>query len=102
MLGGDRDAAEVILADYLESGTRLVAEIGAAFRARELDVLRQRAHTLKGASGNVGTTEVRDLSTRLEEAVVAGSLSQAAFLCSELELGFASACEEISSRWVAR
>jgi PAS domain S-box-containing protein len=91
LLDGDKEAADEIIADYLDNGTKLVAEIVQALGSRDLETVRLRAHTLKGASASVGALALQGLSARLEEAAAAHSLLQATAVYGDIETGLSFA-----------
>jgi CheY-like chemotaxis protein/HPt (histidine-containing phosphotransfer) domain-containing protein len=66
LTGGDRDVADVILADYVDSlNTDLVA-LGSALTDVREEGVRRAAHCIKGAARAVGAHEVGDLAAHLE------------------------------------
>jgi HPt (histidine-containing phosphotransfer) domain-containing protein len=73
------------------NGTKLVAEIVQALGSRDLETVRLRAHTLKGASASVGALALQGLSARLEEAAAAHSLLQATAVYGDIETGLSFA-----------
>jgi two-component system, sensor histidine kinase and response regulator len=102
LLDGDKEAADEIIAEYLDNGTRLVAEIVQALGSRDLETVRLRAHTLKGASANVGAVALQGLSARLEEAAAAQSLLQATAVSEDIESGLSSARTAVAGTRAAR
>jgi|GEM_PF-290333 len=85
VLAGDRDAAEEILADYLDDAPRSVAAIREAVDAGDGEASRRRAHALKGASASVGAVALRELATRMEMAAADGRLGDLSTQAAELE-----------------
>lgn len=61
-----------------------MSEISGATRAGDAGALKDAAHALKGASGNLGAAHVAQLSARLEELARAGDLDNAPALADEL------------------
>ena len=75
LLGGDREAVAEILAEYDADAPRQLAELREAVAAGDAERVRRLAHTLKGASANVGAEALRGAALRLEQAAAAGDLA---------------------------
>ncbi len=90
LLDGDREAADEIVHDYLENGRATAAAIMEAMHAADMPAVRAKAHTLKGASANVGALAIHKLAADLEKAAEAQSLSESADLLLEIERALAS------------
>jgi HPt (histidine-containing phosphotransfer) domain-containing protein len=69
-LGGDREALAELIEIFLEDAPTLVAEIRDG--AEDLTRLRRAAHTLKGASGNMGAHAACETASRLQQAAASG------------------------------
>lgn len=74
-LGGDREAAAEIIEIFSEDAPALVSEIRDA--ADDLTRLRRAAHTLKGASGNIGAHAACQIAGLLQHAAASGDAVQA-------------------------
>jgi two-component system sensor histidine kinase/response regulator len=68
LTGGDADFERELAATFIESGDQCLADIVAALRANDLDTLRKRAHSLKGASANIQALELSTAASTLEAA----------------------------------
>jgi len=79
-----------IIALYLSSSPKLLAEIRDAIGTGDAALLRIAAHTLKSSSHNLGATRVGALCLTLENIGRDGSTVGAADLLAELEENFAS------------
>lgn len=77
---GDKKFIADILQDYLRETEMYVAELEAAFASRSLATLLRAAHTIKGASANVGANRVREIASRLESQAQKGSVEGATIL----------------------
>jgi PAS domain S-box-containing protein len=84
ILDGDQEAAGEILADFLDDAPRLVAGLAEAVETADLATAKLKAHTLKGASANVGALELRAAAARMEAAAAAGALAEAASLTGDM------------------
>jgi HPt (histidine-containing phosphotransfer) domain-containing protein len=75
-LGGDREATAELIDIFLADAPALVAEIRDA--KDDLVRLRRAAHTLKGATGNMGARRACEAAGRLLQAAAAGDAPAAA------------------------
>lgn len=71
---GDTKFIAEILGDYLREMETYLGELDSSFSTRTYDTLLRAAHTIKGASANVGATRVQDIAARLETQAQKGSL----------------------------
>jgi len=85
LLAGDREAAAEITAEFTKDAPRQVAELCATLAAADTSLARRQAHTLKGASANVGAQALRAVAYEIELAVADGALEKAQALQAELE-----------------
>jgi two-component system sensor histidine kinase/response regulator len=85
LLGGDREAAEEIAHEFLTDLPLQVAALRAALDGGDQDAARRQAHTLKGASANVGASALRAVALRVETAAAEGDLALAGGLQEELQ-----------------
>jgi two-component system sensor histidine kinase/response regulator len=72
VLGGDREAAAEIAAEFLGDAAVQVGELQLAVGRGDRQEIRRRAHTLKGASASVGAQALRAHAAGLEEMAQAG------------------------------
>jgi PAS domain S-box-containing protein len=77
-LGGDRDVLDEVIAIFRHSAPALVDDIRAGVDARDGHRIRQAAHTLKGAAGNVSAKRLAALALDLESAATASDFGRAA------------------------
>ena len=85
LLGGDRAAVAEILGEYAADAPRQLAALREALLAGDPQLVQRHAHTLKGASANVGAETVRRAAHRLELAAGAGRLDDGAELVTDIE-----------------
>ena len=86
LLGDDRAAVREIVAEYLDDVPRQLEQLRAALEAGDDDAVRRQAHTLKGASANVGAAALRTAAWALERAAADGDLATARDLYGSLEV----------------
>ena len=77
LLDGDREAADDILAEYLADAPRQLDSLREALAGDDADTARRTAHTLKGASANVGAEALREAAYDVERSAAAGELGAA-------------------------
>jgi len=85
LFGGDRKAAAEITAEFLKDAPLQAAALHQALAAGDAALARRQAHTLKGASANVGAEALRAVANRAELACAGGSLQEAGELAEELD-----------------
>ena len=88
MLDGDVGSATTILAGFIEDATIQIESIKRALEERNFSELKQRAHTLKSASGNVGAQLLQKLATDLEKASEEKHIEELPILIGKLEASF--------------
>jgi HPt (histidine-containing phosphotransfer) domain-containing protein len=71
---GDLDFVNEILGDYLVEMVKYLSCMEAQLRDSDLQPLLRSAHTIKGASANVGATRVRETAAKLEAQAKKGSI----------------------------
>ncbi|HUJ32367.1 MAG TPA: response regulator [Candidatus Acidoferrum sp.] len=75
-LDGDRELLEEVAHLFAEEWPKSVAEIESALAAGDLPLLQRLAHSLKGASANVGAKRVSSAALELETLSRAGKLEK--------------------------
>ena len=61
-----------LVSTYVQDSVVRVQDMQAAYTRGDAEALRKSAHSLKGASANLGLEVLTDLCRQLEEAVLAG------------------------------
>jgi CheY-like chemotaxis protein/HPt (histidine-containing phosphotransfer) domain-containing protein len=84
-LAGDPARLGQLLGAYARQGRELVAQLHQTLEARTAQALGRAAHTLKGASLNVGANPLAGLCARLEELGRAGDLAGAGDLVAQVQ-----------------
>ena len=80
-----------LVTSFLDNGAGLVAEIGSAAGAGDLDTLRRSAHTLKSNAASFGATDLAALCSRLEAQARAGDLTDTDQLAQQIAVAFEGA-----------
>jgi two-component system, sensor histidine kinase and response regulator len=70
---GDPELAKGLVATFVESGRRALADVATGLANRDAALVKRAAHTLKGASANMGAQFLRDAASDLERAAGADS-----------------------------
>lgn len=89
MLAGDGDAVREVLAQYLASAPEQLARIADCMARGDAAQAGREAHTLKGASANVGAEALAEAARALEAAGRDGDLDAVARLLPAAEQAFA-------------
>jgi HPt (histidine-containing phosphotransfer) domain-containing protein len=84
-MGLEREVFQQLLQTYIAQSDKLVRELQLAVLAKDAAAMRQAAHTMKGASANLGAAQVTALSSQLEEIGKKGSLDGAVELSERLQ-----------------
>lgn len=100
LLDGDREAAAEILEDYLREGLAVITTIHEALVATDLATVKLKAHSLKGASANVGASAMRELAARLEAAAAGQCLSESLSVFTEVQSAYDPLRSSIGARKV--
>ncbi|HUO29581.1 MAG TPA: PAS domain S-box protein [Bryobacteraceae bacterium] len=87
-LMGNEDLARRILRGFVEDMPRQIALLAEAVNNEDSQAARLTAHSVKGAAGNVGGTEMREIAWKLEQASRAGDLTAVSAALPELAASF--------------
>lgn len=77
---------------YVDDARNRLAELDAALGASDAKKVKAAAHTLKGASGNVGAERMSALAAELEQIDFAQAPQKAQDLAAALNAEFESVC----------
>ncbi|HEX4131960.1 MAG TPA: response regulator [Pirellulales bacterium] len=94
---GDRELLNELVEIFVREYPRWLAEVREAIDARDFDRLHREAHTLKGASGNLGLTSASDAARWLEQATSDDSPAQLQAQFARLE----AACDRLKTAHAA-
>jgi HPt (histidine-containing phosphotransfer) domain-containing protein len=73
----DEELAKVVIAQFLKSVPQQIESLRRSLEAADVAALRLVAHSVKGASANVGGERLRQATWELEQAAQAGDLPAA-------------------------
>ena len=80
---GDTEFERELLGVFIEDCEDRLQRLVAAIAAGRRDEIKREAHTIKGASANVGTTQLQEIATQLE-ALSDGSTPEGQALTEQL------------------
>ena len=67
-VSGDKELAREVLQLFLEDFPRQIEVLREALARSEAELVRRQAHTIKGASGNIGALALQGIALRFEKA----------------------------------
>jgi len=73
-LGLDENEYRELVDLFMTTGAAEFKKLKAALTAGDADTVMRSAHTLKGASGNLGLTDVSETAARIEKSADSGKL----------------------------
>ncbi len=94
---GDIEFMQELISIYIEDNTPRVQNIQKSFQEDEHESLEKEAHTLKGASANIGAIAIQNISQEIEMAARDRRSGEIAELISSLPGQFAKTCEELQN-----
>ena len=92
------DAFNRLVTSFLENGATLLVQMADAVGARDVDVLRRSAHTLKSNAASFGATDLAELCGKLEAQTRAGSTEGASELTKQIAIAFNDAQAALSTQ----
>jgi two-component system, sensor histidine kinase and response regulator len=84
LTGGDLEFERELAETFVRSGDQCLAEIIAALKVSDLDTVRKRAHSLKGASANIHALDLSQVASTLESAARENAMPAIGGLVAEL------------------
>ncbi len=97
MTDGDKEFAAELIEMYRVDTRQRLDTLDEALNGSDLDRVEREAHTIKGASSNVGTNLVREVAFELEALARQGDLSRGIELLDRLRQEFDRAEQFFSS-----
>ncbi|MFO7602029.1 MAG: response regulator, partial [Candidatus Desulfacyla sp.] len=85
---GDLDLAKAVMAGFIDDIPRQIAALKGFLESGDAQAAQRQAHTIKGASANVGGERLREAALRVEKAAQTGDFAGARSLMTELEAQF--------------
>ena len=96
--GSDDDLVNELIAIYIEEAPKQMEQIRQAVQTSDAAGLSLYAHSMKGASANMGAMEVRYIAGDLEAKGKAGDFSGVAELFAALEKAYARVVDEFTNK----
>jgi HPt (histidine-containing phosphotransfer) domain-containing protein len=87
-LGLEEDEYRELIDLFIQSGGTDLQNLAQAIAARDADLVVRSAHTIKGASGNLGLTEVSAAAKTIEERAMRNQLDDLTQALQALENHF--------------
>jgi CheY-like chemotaxis protein len=87
-LGGDERVYDEVVALFLQDAPRQLHSLQETVSRGDMATARRQAHTLKGASGNVGATDLEKVLLKTERACEQGNVKEAAGMLDRVNAEF--------------
>ena len=87
---GDREFEQEVIAAYIDDITERIVRLDTAIATGDTENARRDAHTIKGASSNVGTTRLQEMGHQLEKLDIIAEKDAAIRLLEEIRKEFAA------------
>mgnify|MGYP001161936593 FL=1 len=84
-MDNDDELAAEIAEVYLGESAYLLTEIAAALERGDAEALRNHAHSIKGATGNIGNEPLHEVAFQLENSGRVGNLARGAEVFPEFQ-----------------
>ncbi|MFS8182251.1 ATP-binding protein [Pseudovibrio denitrificans] len=98
MLGENR--AKRIVDAYMQTSRYFIPELRKLIATQNLPKIRDKAHSMKGASYNVGLTHVAKLSEQLEQAAQKEEKHKVMEIFSALEVSYTASKHKLNETWL--
>ena len=85
---GDRDCERELIDTFLESNQEHFIVLDSALRSMDATVVEHEAHSIKGASGNMGAEQMEKLAKAIEDFGERGDLDSALEVFDSLKAEF--------------
>lgn len=92
---GDVDTLNAVLAVFIEDSQRILALAQSALLDKNLAVVQQEAHTLKGASGSICAGTLYSQALKLENAARSQNVAEVAQLLTQVAQSFCEFQKEL-------
>jgi CheY-like chemotaxis protein len=99
---GETDFLTELINLFLEDSAILMAEIKTGLETRDMPMIRQAAHTLKGSGGSLGAPRLVNLCTEIENYTRPGSMENINGVYPALVEEYALVCAQLSRERVSQ
>ena len=96
-LGLEQEELNEIFEIYMEATTTDLKELISAINSGDAEKAHERAHSIKGASGNLGLEELFDLAKKIDEQARNNSLSGLENLVQDFNIRYKGLVEEFKA-----
>jgi len=93
--GGDGELLNAVVSEFVGDSTRQLVDVSTAVRQGDPDLVVRTAHTLRGASANLGATTLADLCGELEALARAAALAMAPDLLDSIRAEHLRVCSAL-------
>jgi len=93
-LGLDVEDIRELLELYVETTTSDLAQLKRAIETKDAELAHAKAHSIKGASGNLGLDEIYELAKKIDDRARVNSLDALGEMIQVLEEKYNSLVEE--------
>ncbi len=87
-IGGNEEIFNEIIKAFLKDAPRQISALREALTRQDAEVIQRQAHTLNGASGNIGAPALQQVSYRMEISGKEGDLEQAKSQLEQIDVEF--------------
>ena len=96
-LGLDVEDMDELLDLYVETTSSDLEGLRAAISAGDAEEVDRKAHSIKGASGNLGLSEIYELATKIDDRARQNTLSGLDSMVQELSAEFTKLVQELKT-----
>ncbi len=94
-LMGDKELIVEVLKVFLDDAPKQLADMKDALPEKNMEKLRDAAHSLKGSAGNIGAERLHSVARQIEKTSGNGDAQKTGALLAELMASFEEAKAEI-------
>ena len=95
----DEELARTVIGGFLEDIPQQIESLQDALQAGDASGVQRQAHTIKGASGNMGGKRLQAVALDMEQAAKDGALGSAKALAGELGIQFEQIKQAMRAPW---
>ena len=96
-LGLDIKDVKELLELYVAATASDLERLREAIGNNDANIVHERAHSIKGASGNLGLTELYELAKEIDELARANNLAGLETICNDFDYKFHQLAQEVAS-----
>ena len=96
-LGLDIEDVKELLELYVAATASDLERLREAIGTNDANIVHERAHSIKGASGNLGLTELYELAKEMDDLARANNLADLETICNDFDYKFQQLTQEVAS-----